>query len=288
MSASNLTSALKLVLVHEGGYVNHPKDPGGATMKGVTQAVYDAYRVRHDLPKQTVKKIANAELEAIYRDQYWRTIHADEMPRGVDYCVFDYAVNSGPGRAVKDLQRALGVKVDGIVGMGTMTAIGLADDARLINDICDRRLRFLKSLKTWRTFGRGWATRVAGVRRDGLAMVEGEEPVAAKVTPAPTQPAVASAVAAKAPEAAQAQLKTAEGGGLTFLAAGAGGEKVRQIAEGVQPHMGMETALGRLAFVVFTLLMLIGGVLVGYSYIRRIREKGGLGGFVGSVFKGAT
>jgi lysozyme family protein len=284
MTASNLPAVLKLVLVHEGGYVNHPKDPGGATMKGVTQAVYDAYRIRHDQPKQTVKKITNAELEAIYRDQYWRTIHADEMPKGVDYCLFDYAVNSGAGRAVKDLQRALGVKVDGIVGMGTLTALGLADDARLINDVCDRRLRFLKSLKTWRTFGRGWASRVAGVRSAALAMVEGEPPMeVAKAAPAPL-----ARPAPKAPEAAQAQLKTAEGAGLSLTAAGAGGEKVRQFAESVQPHMGMETMLGRLAFAIFTLLMLIGGSLIGYAYLRRIKEKGGLGGFLGSVFKEAT
>lgn len=284
MSASNFPAALKLVLVHDGGYINHPKDPGGATMKGVTQAVYDGYRVRHNLPKQAVKKITNVELEAIYRDQYWRTIHADDMPKGVDYAIFDYAVNSGAGRAVKDLQRALGVKVDGIVGMGTLTALGLADDARLINDVCDRRLRFLKSLKTWRTFGRGWASRVSGVRSAALAMVEGEEPMAiAKAAPPPV-----IAPAPKAPEAAQAQLKTAEGAGLSLTAAGAGGEKVRQFAESVQPHMGMETMLGRLAFAVFTLLMLIGGSLIGYAYLRRIKEKGGLGGFLGSVFKEAT
>lgn len=283
---ANFPAALKLVLVHEGGYINHPEDPGGATQKGVTQAVYDAYRTRKGLAKKPVRNIANAELEAIYKTNYWDKIDADEMPPGVGYCLFDYAVNSGAGRAAKDLQRALGVKVDGIVGANTLAMLNAADDAKLINDVCDRRLRFLKSLRTWKTFGKGWGRRVAGVRSAALSMVEGEEPaVIAKAAPAP---APAAALAPKAPEAAQAQLKTAEGAGLSITAAGVGGEKVRQFAESVQPHMGMETILGRLAFAIFTLLMLIGGGLIGYAYLRRIKEKGGLGGFIGSVFKEAS
>lgn len=284
MSTGNFNQSLKLVLIHEGGFVNDSRDPGGATMKGVTQAVYDAFRARNGADAQTVKKITKAELETIYRRQYWDTIHADEMPAGVDYCCFDYGVNSGPGRAAKELQRALGVKVDGIVGAGTLRALADADDDRLINDICDRRLRFLKSLKTWKTFGKGWRRRVEGVRAAALAMTAGDgfspapEPLVAD-TP------VAVAAAVKAPEAQQAQLKTADGAGLSLAAAGAGGEKVRQFAESVQPHMGLDTPLGRLAFVVFTILMLGGGALVAYAHISRIREKGGLGGLVGSVFK---
>lgn len=283
MTAENFKTALSLVLVHEGGFSDHPADPGGATMKGVTQKVYDNYRTKKGEPPRPVKRITVAELEEIYRRQYWAALHADDMPSGLDYCLFDYAVNSGPGRAAKDLQRALGVNADGIIGMATLRAAGEADDGRLINDICDRRLRFLKSLKTWKTFGRGWEERVRGVRQAALSMVQGDEPVLAAPPPAELE-----FVSAKAPEAAQAQLKTAEGAGLSLTAAGAGGEKVRQIAEGLQPHMGLETILGRIAFVVFTLLMLIGGVLIGYAYLRRIKEKGGLGGFVGSVFKGAA
>lgn len=287
MTASNFQQSLKLVLVHEGGWVNHPAHPGGETNFGVTAAVYAGYRRRKGLAERSVKSITKDEVAEIFRDQYWRTIHGDELPAGLDYCLFDYAVNSGPGRAAKDLQRALGVKVDGIVGLGTMTAVGAADDERLINDICDRRVRFLKSLRTWKTFGKGWESRVVGVRASALAIVQGEPATPAVDVAAPTA-AMTVAAAVKAPEMAQAQLKTAEGAGLSITAAGVGGEKVRQFAETVQPHMGMDTILGRLAFAVFTLLMLIGGGLVAYSYVSRIREKGGLGGFVGSVFKGAT
>ena len=288
MVANNFAQSLRLVLVHEGAFSNHPKDPGGATMKGVTQETYDAYRAKGGQPSRSVRKISGAELEAIYRQGYWAAIHADELPAGVDYCLMDYSVNSGPGRAVKDLQRALGVKVDGVVGLGTLTAVAAADDARLINDVCDRRLRFLRSLKTWSTFGKGWGSRVEGVRASALAMVAGDVAAVASTPPVAATEAIAAAAAVKAPEAAQAQLKTADGAGLTIAAAGAGGEKVRQIAEQVQPHMGMDTVLGRAAFAVFTLLMLLGGSLIAYAYIRRIKERGGLGGFVGSVFKGVA
>lgn len=280
---ANLAPALKHVLVHEGLYSDHPSDPGGATMKGVTQAVYDDYRQRKGLPLRSVRLISNAELQDIYENQYWDTVRGDEMPSGLDYCLFDYAVNSGPGRAAKDLQRALGVKVDGVIGVNTLAMVAKADTAKLIDDVCDRRLAFLKSLKNWKTFGKGWGSRVTGVRTTALAMVGGEVP---PKPPKPVQTPSLAVPAPKAPEAAQAQLKTADGAGLSIAAAGVGGEKVRQFAEQVQPHASMETVLGRLAFAVFFLLMLVGGCLIAYSYIKRIKEKGGLGGFIGSVFKG--
>lgn len=303
MTSANFKPGLKLVLAHEGGFSDHPKDPGGATMKGVIQSVYDAYRTRKGLPLRSVRLITQAELEDIYGSQYWKTVHADDLPAGLDYAVFDYAVNSGPGRAVKDLQRCLGVKVDGVIGMGTLAAVrGAADlgEEKLIEDYCQRRMKFLRSLKTWGTFGKGWKRRVlgdmdtaeqgdCGVQDFAVMMARNDlaYPIPKAQLPAPIG-AKEDEVAGKGEEAQQAQLKTAEGAGLTCAAAGAGGTQVKQLAESVQVHMGMDTILGRLAFVVFALLMLVGGVLIGYSYIGRIREKGGLGGFVGSVFKGAT
>lgn len=285
MSAASFAQALKLVLVHEGGYVDHREDPGGRTNKGVTQATYDAYRASKGQAARHVRSIANAEVEAIYRDRYWRPIHADEMPAGVAYAVFDFGVNSGPGRAVKDVQRALGAKVDGVVGPDTLALIEAADDEKLIADLCARRLKFLKSLRTWKTFGKGWERRVRGVEAAALAMAR-QEPAQAVLTSAPPpQGQIKLQAAAKAPEAAQAQLKTAEGQGWAIAGIGVAGEKARGAAEGLQAHIGMDTMLGRLAFVAFTLLTLIGGVLIGYPYLVRIREKGGLGGFIGSVFK---
>lgn len=278
MTGSSFAQALKLVLVHEGGYVNHPADPGGATMKGVTQGVYDAYRGGKGQAPRGVRQISNAEVEDIYRRQYWVAIRGDELAAGVDYAVFDYAVNSGPGKAVKDLQRALGVRVDGVIGIGTLQALTAADDARLIGDLCDRRLKFLKSLRTWKTFGVGWARRVAGVRQAALGMVRGDT---LSFISAPLPKATG---ATKASEAQQAQLKTADGAGLSATTAGAAGQTVMERAQAVQPHIG-DSVLGRAAIALFVLLMAAGIGLLAFAQIKRIREAGGLGGYLGSVFK---
>ncbi|MFG1409493.1 glycoside hydrolase family 108 protein [Xanthobacter sp. VTT E-85241] len=180
MAASSFTAALARVLVHEGGYSNHPDDPGGPTNKGVIQRVYDAYRQSKNLPKRSVKQLAEAELQEIYRRQYWDAVRADELPVGIDYVVFDGAVNSGPAQSLKWLQRALGVPADGAIGAVTLTAAAAcADRATLVDGVCDRRLAMLKSLSTFKVFGVGWSRRVADVRRDGQAMLTGSAPVSA-------------------------------------------------------------------------------------------------------------
>lgn len=116
--------ALPHVLVHEGGKVDHPKDPGGRTNKGVTQRVYNAWRSKSNLPPRDVYLIADMEVAAIYRFQYWDAIMGDRLPEGVGYVVFDGAVNSGPKQSIKWLQRALSSlytgKVDGVMGALTL------------------------------------------------------------------------------------------------------------------------------------------------------------------------
>jgi len=178
MSAKRERDSLVKVLVHEGGYVNHPKDPGGPTNKGVTQRVYDAFRLRNNLQPQSVKNITNSEIAQIYDKQYWDAVKADDLPDGLDYVVFDGAVNSGPKQSIKWLQRALGAlykgAIDGVIGLGTLAAVAAtADIPALIDRICDLRLKFLKALKTWKTFGKGWASRVEGVRQVGKAWATG-------------------------------------------------------------------------------------------------------------------
>jgi len=160
---------LSLVLVHEGGYVNHPSDPGGATNKGVTQAVYDTYRRRQGKPTQSVKHITAAELVAIYRRDYWDKIKGDDLPAGLDYAVFDFAVNSGITRAAQYLQRLVGVKDDGKIGPKTLEAVSMHDRKQLINRLCDKRLSFLRGLGTFSVFGKGWTRRVEDVRAKALA-----------------------------------------------------------------------------------------------------------------------
>lgn len=166
----NLEIALKHVLQHEGGYVNHPKDPGGATNRGVTQRVYDAYRDRQGEKRRSVRAITADEVADIYKRQYWDAIRGDDLPSGLDYAVFDYAVNSGPRRAAQDLQRELGVAVDGIIGQVTLSKAEKADVYALIDSLCARRMRFLRGLKHWPTFKNGWTRRVSDVAEIAAAM----------------------------------------------------------------------------------------------------------------------
>jgi lysozyme family protein len=177
---SGFSRALKAVLVHEGGKVDHPADPGGRTAYGVTQRVYDGYRRRQGREPRDVYAMSQAERDSIYRQQYWNAVRGDDLPSGIDYVLFDGAVNSGPGQAIKWLQRALGPRytgrIDGVMATITLDALDAhPDHDALIGAICDRRMAFLKALRTWRTFGKGWTRRVAAVRATGQAWASGEK-----------------------------------------------------------------------------------------------------------------
>lgn len=190
MTATGFQRALPRVLAHEGGKVDDPHDPGGRTNQGVTQAVYSAYRQRIGVGARDVWDMQASERDHIYRDQYWNACHCDQLPNGVDYVVFDGAVNSGVSRSSKWLQQALGVSPDGHIGSVTLAATQIADVPELIDEICDIRLVFLKSLKTWPRYGKGWSSRVAGVRAVGKAW-SSKEPVSvapAKPTPKAIKP----------------------------------------------------------------------------------------------------
>jgi lysozyme family protein len=166
--------SLVKVLVHEGGYVNHPKDPGGATNRGVTQKVYDDFLKSQKKQSRSVREISSGEVEAIYRQKYWNLVKGDLLPAGVSYVVFDGAVNSGVSQSAKWLQRALGLNADGVIGPATIeAATSYPDHDRLVALICDRRMAFLKALKTFSTFGKGWTSRVNGVRAVGQAWAKG-------------------------------------------------------------------------------------------------------------------
>jgi lysozyme family protein len=160
---SNFERSLKWLDISEGGFVNDPDDPGGATNRGVTQATYDAFRRRNGVATQSVRRITDEEVRQIYRRQYWDRVQGDELPSGVDYAVFDFAVNSGVSRAAKHLQALVRVGQDGIIGEITLAAVEAhPDKARLIIDLCASRMRFLRGLSTWWKFGRGWTRRVEG------------------------------------------------------------------------------------------------------------------------------
>lgn len=156
----------------EGGWSDHPDDPGGKTMYGITQATLSEWLGRPATAAE-IRSLTKDQALAIYRDRYWKRIAGDSLPAGVDLCIYDFGVNSGQDRSVRSLQATLGVKADGWVGELTLSALRLRDADKLINDLCDRRLAFLQTLKTWKKFGKGWANRVADIRRRALAMASG-------------------------------------------------------------------------------------------------------------------
>lgn len=173
MTTDRFAVCLKTVLRHEGGYSDHPADPGGATNMGVTRKTLARWRGVAPwtlLPKSEVKALGKDEVARIYRSLYWDACAAGKLPNGLDLAVFDFGVNSGPDRAVRTLQEALGVETDGIAGPVTLAAAARADRHAAINAICDRRLAFLRRLATFPTFGRGWTRRVADIRAAALAV----------------------------------------------------------------------------------------------------------------------
>ena len=158
----NFDSALKAVLHHEGGYVNHPKDPGGMTNLGVTKRVWEEW-VGHEVDEKTMRGLTPEIVGPMYKQKYWDKIRGDDLPSGVDYVVFDAAINSGPGRAAKWLQTVVGAVPDGAIGAGTLAKVSAMEPATIIEKYQDTRLAFLRSLPTWDTFGKGWGRRVAEV-----------------------------------------------------------------------------------------------------------------------------
>jgi lysozyme family protein len=168
-------SSLDVLLPHEGGYVDHSRDPGGATNMGITFETLRTWRGK-DITKQDVKNLGLDEVRAIYKKKYWDVVRADELPSGLDHVVFDSGVNSGNTRAVKWLQLELRERglydgtIDGRAGPLTMAGVAQVEDVNgLINSYLDRRMRFLKGLRTWDAFGKGWTRRVKEVRQYALA-----------------------------------------------------------------------------------------------------------------------
>ncbi len=165
----NFKDALDKVLVHEGGFSDHPSDPGGATMKGVTLRTFR----RHFGADKTVsdlKRITKKQLQTVYKSGYWDKCKCDALPSGVDYATFDSAVNSGPGRAARWLQSAVGAERDGAIGPNTLDKVAVHEPVSVINDMLDARMSFLRGLSTFSVFGRGWTRRVSEVRRDALTL----------------------------------------------------------------------------------------------------------------------
>jgi lysozyme family protein len=165
----NFPAALNALLKHEGGYVNHPSDPGGMTNLGVTKRVWEEW-VGHEVDEKQMRALTPELVAPLYKKKYWDKVCGDELPTGLDLAVFDLAVNSGPGRAAKMLQKVLGVPQDGAIGPQTLAKAVNVDSSKLIADYNAERLAFLQALPTWGTFGKGWGRRVAEVTEQATHM----------------------------------------------------------------------------------------------------------------------
>ncbi len=255
MAAHNFDESLRRLLVHEGGYTNHPSDPGGPTNFGITIHDYRKY-VRSGATAADVRAMRLDEAKAIYREKYWNALRCDELPAGVDYAVFDYGVNSGVGRSGKVLRRALSLAdVTSAVSDGVVAAARGRNAAQLIAAICDERLAFLKRLRTWPVFGAGWGRRVAEVRTVALAM--------AKAKPAARPKSGAGAKAAPAAGRGEVPLnrsaRNATAGGIVV----AGGAAAQQAH-----HAGVSSVL-----VIVIVLVTVALAVIGCWWWRRHRNR---------------
>ena len=163
----NFDECLKMLLHHEGGYVNHPKDPGGETNLGVTKRVYEKWGGTKDMKDLTVEDVA-----PIYKKNYWNRCKCDDLESGVDWVVFDWAVNSGTGRAAKAIKKICGASQDGAIGPKTLALIKTQDTEYVIEEFGKIRQNFYESLKTFDTFGKGWTRRNKETTEKAIKMME--------------------------------------------------------------------------------------------------------------------
>jgi len=170
MAKGNFHACHAVTAAWEGGWSDHDRDPGGATMYGVTIGTLSKWRGRQ-VTKAEVKALTRSEAEQIYKAWYWDAVKGDQLPAGIDLVIYDFAVNSGPSRAARALQEALGVRQDGAIGPVTLAALSKADAHTVINAVCDGRMAFLCELFTWDAFGKGWSNRVTDVRKKAKGMV---------------------------------------------------------------------------------------------------------------------
>ena len=170
MAAENYVTCLEIILHHEGGYVNHPKDPGGETNLGVTKRVYEDFGGTKDM-----KDLVREDVEPIYKKNYWDRMKCDDVPAGLDLCLFDFGVNAGTGRSAKYLQRMIGTVADGGIGPNTLRALGNyieeVGTEGAIKNFQSKRQEYYESLSTFETFGRGWTRRVDETTQAALGMI---------------------------------------------------------------------------------------------------------------------
>jgi lysozyme family protein len=165
----NFKECLDLVLKSEGGWVNHPSDPGGETNLGVTKRVWEEY-VGH--PVESLKKLTKEEVAPLYEQKYWRPCYGEVLPRGLDFVVFSMGINAGTGRSIKLLQSSIGCVPDGVIGPTTRKLISDSNSATLIAKFSESRREYYRSLKNFPIFGKGWLSRVDREESEALNMAK--------------------------------------------------------------------------------------------------------------------
>lgn len=168
---SNWQKSFELMLKSEGGYVNNPADPGGMTNLGVTKATWENW-IGRESDEAEMRALTPEKVEPLYKRKFWDMCKCDDLPDGIDYLVFDFAVNAGPGRSAKILQTAVSVTPDGGIGPMTLAAVAQHSPADLIEKFSQSKEDFYRSLNTFATFGKGWLNRVAHVKQLATEMVK--------------------------------------------------------------------------------------------------------------------
>ena len=167
---ANFFKSLEMILKHEGGFVDHPKDPGGMTNLGVTKAVYDKW-IGRESSEAEMRALTQDDVAPIYKKKYWDRCKCDNLPSGADWSVFDWAVNSGTGRASKAMQKIVGAKQDGAIGPKTLQMIANEKPEFLVERMYDQRQSFYEKLNTFESFGRGWTRRNKETKETALEMI---------------------------------------------------------------------------------------------------------------------
>jgi lysozyme family protein len=256
MTAANFDTCLRRLLVHEGGYSNHPSDPGGPTNFGITIEDYRKY-VKRDATADDVRAMRLDEAKAIYKSKYWIVQRCDALPAGLDYTIFDYGVNSGVARSGRVLRRVLGLP-DNIAATtdDVLRAIDTRDIHTLIAAINDERLRFLRALRTWPVFGAGWGRRVAEVRTASIQMAD-----VSATTSEPSAPRATPGTNAKAEVPISARAKKGTAG--TIVVAGTTAAQ--------QAHHGGAQPVFIAAIVIVTIILAL-GVWFAWRWHQRRRQ----------------
>ena len=166
----NFQKSLELLLKSEGGFVNHPSDPGGMTNLGVTKKAWEAY-VGRQVDEAEMRGLTPEIVAPFYKARYWNPCKCDQLPLGIDYAVFDFAVNAGVSRASKTMQSALGTAADGIVGPATIGVATNADPDHFLEKFSAAKEQFYRNLPTFEHFGKGWLRRVSEVKQTAEGMI---------------------------------------------------------------------------------------------------------------------